>query len=72
MCRAELQNYVRQKTEEILNLNNKLSHLKKGLEGYEVEALAHETRKDYSLQVASQKTLEFGQVIMSTDNVFNR
>ncbi|GMH41990.1 hypothetical protein BSKO_09909 [Bryopsis sp. KO-2023] len=70
--RAELQNYVRQKTESILNLNNKLSNLKKELEGYEAEALAHETRKDYSLQVASQKTLEFGQVIMSTDNIFNR
>ena len=67
-----MQVYVRQKTDEILNLNNRVSNLKKELESYEAEALAQETRKDYSLQVASQKTLEYGQVIMSTDNIFNR
>lgn len=63
---------MQHKTDEILNLNNCVSNLKKELESYEGEALAHETRKDYSLQVASQKTLEYGQVIMSSDNIFNR
>lgn len=31
-----------------------------------------ESKKDSSLQVASQKTLEYGQVVFSTDNIFNR
>lgn len=70
--RAELQVYVKQKTDEILNLNNQLARLKKELERYESEALSQETKKDYSLQVASQKTLEYGQVVLSTDNIFNR
>jgi hypothetical protein len=31
-----------------------------------------ELKKDYSLQVASQRTLEYGQVVLSADNIFNR
>lgn len=30
------------------------------------------SKKDYSLQLASQRTLEYGQVVLSADNVFNR
>lgn len=70
--RAELTLYVKQKTDEILNLNNSVARLKKELEGYEGEALVQEAKKDSSLQVASQKTLEYGQVVLSTDNIFNR
>ena len=46
--------------------------LKKELENFEGEAIVQESKKDYSLQVASQKTLEYGQVVLSTDNIFNR
>jgi predicted nuclease with TOPRIM domain len=70
--RAELNVYIKQKTDEILNLNNHLARLKKELESFEQQAMAQESKKDYSLQVASQKTLEYGQVVMSTDNIFNR
>ena len=62
MCRSELQVYTKMKTDEIVNLNNTISRLKKQLENYEAESYAQETKKDYSLQVASQKTLEYGQV----------
>ena len=62
MCRSELQVYTKMKTDEIVNLNNTISRLKKQLETYEAESYAQETKKDYSLQVASQKTLEYGQV----------
>lgn len=31
-----------------------------------------ELKKDYSLHVASQRTLEYGQIVLSADNVFNR
>ena len=62
MCRSELQVYTKMKSDEIVNLNNTISRLKKQLENYEAESYAQETKKDYSLQVASQKTLEYGQV----------
>ena len=61
-CRAELQAYTKAKTDEILNLNNSISRLKTELEDCEAESYAQESKKDYSLQVASQKTLEYGQV----------
>ena len=62
LSRSELQGYTKTKTDEIVNLNNTISRLKKQLETYEAESYAQETKKDYSLQVASQKTLEYGQV----------
>lgn len=49
-----------------------VAKLKTEVEGFEAEALVQEAKKDSSLQVASQKTLEYGQVVLSTDNVFNR
>ena len=67
MCRrSDLQAYTKMKTDEIVNLNNTISRLKKQLETYEAESYAQETKKDYSLQVASQKTLEYGQVAVGT------
>ncbi|KAG2433119.1 hypothetical protein HYH02_012821 [Chlamydomonas schloesseri] len=70
--RTELQIYVKQKTDEILNLNNQVAKLKTELEGYEAEAMVQEAKKDSSLQIASQRTLEYGQVVLSADNIFNR
>ena len=67
-----IQVYVKQKTDEILSLNNELARLKKEVESYEGDALVQQAKKDHSLQVASQKTLEYGQVVLSTDNIFNR
>ncbi|KAJ9531595.1 hypothetical protein V8C86DRAFT_1811506 [Haematococcus lacustris] len=70
--RAELVVYVKGKTDEILALNNVVAQLKKELEGQEAEGMVQESKKDSSLAVASAKTLEYGQVVLSTDNVFNR
>uniref|UniRef100_A0A383V3C6 DUF4200 domain-containing protein n=1 Tax=Tetradesmus obliquus TaxID=3088 RepID=A0A383V3C6_TETOB len=70
--RVALQAFTKQKMDEILNLNNKLSQLKKQLENYEQQAAQQELKKDYSLRVASQRTLEYGQVVLSADNIFNR
>jgi hypothetical protein len=94
------------KTDEILNLNNQISQLKKELEAHQLENLDYESKKDHSLQVctcpytlpfclhtpfphifpqmsltaacllcaqvASTRTLEYGQVCMATTNLFNR
>ena len=70
--RMELQIYTKGKTDEILNLNNKISQLKKLLESKEGDTLGQEMKKDYAVQAASQKTLQHGQVTMATDNLFLR
>mmetsp|Transcript_14208 Transcript_14208/g.36465 ORF Transcript_14208/g.36465 Transcript_14208/m.36465 type:complete len:311 (+) Transcript_14208:219-1151(+) len=70
--RAELLQYSKMKTDEILNLNNQISQLKKQLEAHQLENLDYESKKDHSLQVASTRTLEYGQVCMATTNLFNR
>lgn len=70
--REDLQRYTKMKTDEILNLNNKISRLKKDLEGRERNVLNEASKRDYALQTASQKTLEHGQVVMSSDNIFQR
>eukprot|EP00899_Mesostigma_viride_P009263 jgi/Mesvir1/18338/Mv14239-RA.1 len=70
--RAELQLYSKQKMDEILNLNNKVSMLKKELESWERESQLMQSRQDTSLQSASAKMLELGQVTMATDNLFSR
>lgn len=58
--RASLQQYKKQKTDEILSLNNTISQLKKRLEEMEAEVFVLESKKDYTLQDASRRTLEFG------------
>ncbi len=49
--RGELVLYTKQKTDEILNLNNQISQLKKQMEAYHLESLDQESKKDNSLQV---------------------
>ena len=51
--RAELLQYSKQKTDEILNLNNQISQLKKHMEALHLESLDYESKKDNSLQVLS-------------------
>mmetsp|Transcript_41925 Transcript_41925/g.50804 ORF Transcript_41925/g.50804 Transcript_41925/m.50804 type:complete len:312 (-) Transcript_41925:960-1895(-) len=70
--RAALQAYTKMKTDEILNLNNSISRLKKELESRERDSLVTQSNRDYNAQITSQKTLENGQVCMATDNLFHR
>lgn len=51
VCCLLLQVYVKQKTDEILNLNNEVARLKKELESYEADAMVQQAKKDHSLQV---------------------
>eukprot|EP00959_Pyramimonas_sp_CCMP1952_P353324 7402434-Pyramimonas_sp.AAC.1 len=70
--RTDLQSYTKLKTDEILNLNNTISRLKKDLEQCERNAVIHQQEKDQALHYASQKTLEHGQVCMASVNLFHR
>mmetsp|Transcript_5872 Transcript_5872/g.10173 ORF Transcript_5872/g.10173 Transcript_5872/m.10173 type:complete len:317 (+) Transcript_5872:175-1125(+) len=70
--RAELQTYSKVKTDEILNLNNEISRLKKILEQYERSAVIYQQEKDQALQNASRQVLEHGQVCMASVNLFQR
>eukprot|EP00238_Polyblepharides_amylifera_P008281 CAMPEP_0196588150 /NCGR_PEP_ID=MMETSP1081-20130531/59712_1 /TAXON_ID=36882 /ORGANISM="Pyramimonas amylifera, Strain CCMP720" /LENGTH=286 /DNA_ID=CAMNT_0041910571 /DNA_START=201 /DNA_END=1058 /DNA_ORIENTATION=- len=70
--RTKTQAYSKKKTDEILNFNNIISRLKKELEQRELDASVFQQEKDQALLVASQKTLEHGQVCMASDNLFHR
>lgn len=69
VTRAELQSYTKSRTDEILNLNNKISRKKKELEEKERVCFALESKKDYAMQTESQKRLQHGQVCMATENL---
>ncbi|KAF8059972.1 FAP73 [Scenedesmus sp. PABB004] len=70
--RASLTALTKARRDEVLRLTNRLAHLKQRLEEIEGQAAQQELQKDYSLRVASQRTLEHGQVVLAADNVFNR
>ena len=53
---------MKSKTDEMLNLNNAISSLKKQLEQCERDAAVFQQEKDLALTATSQKTLEHGQV----------
>lgn len=60
--RNETQLFQKQKTDDILNMNNRIARLKKHLESIRLASADEEAVKDSSLQVTSQNTLEYGQV----------
>lgn len=60
--RSEMNVFVKSKTDEILNTNNKIARLKKELERLRMETSDQEAIKDLALQVTSQNTLAYGQV----------
>lgn len=60
--RTETQLFLKQKTDDILNMNNHIARLKKHLESLRLAAADEEAVKDSALQVTSQNTLEQGQV----------
>lgn len=70
--KEELHIYTHDKADEIVVLNNRLSQLKRELEKYDMEAMMHQSKKDVMMTSTAQKTLEYGQVIMATHNLFQR
>ena len=48
--RAKALAYTKQKTDEILQLNNQISQMKKKMEAYALESMDQEAKKDNSLQ----------------------
>jgi hypothetical protein len=61
--RAETTALIKHRTDDILNKNNHVARLKKQLEAIRLEAADQEALKDSSLQITSQNTLEYGQVL---------
>lgn len=68
----QLQSYVHEKADEIVVYNNRIAQLKREIEAYDIEASTRESNKDSAMTAAAQKTLEFGQVILATQNLFQR
>lgn len=61
--RAEISATLKRHADETLNKNNKIAQLKKELERTRLRATDQEAVKDSSLQVTSQNTLQYGQVL---------
>lgn len=70
--RAEFNNYVKERTNEILNFNNEIASLQKKLEQAEAKRLRVQTEVDHSIRTASDKTLELGQILMAVSNLLQR
>ena len=68
----ELHFYTHDKADEIVVLNNRLSQLKRQLDIYDAEAAQDQSKRDGTMAATSQKTLEYGQLIMATHNLFQR
>lgn len=64
--------YLHDKADEIIFQNNQLSQLKSAIEVDQLESFAQQSRRDAQRSFVSQKTLEFGQLILATDNLFRR
>lgn len=63
---------ARARSAQLLDLNNRLSSLKKELEGVTAEAAALEAAQEYSLAAAAGRALEAGQVTRAAGNVYRR
>lgn len=70
--RSELATYTKRRADQLLLLNNKLAQLKQQLESYEQDAALLEAAKDGMLQVAGQRTLVYGQIVLAADNLFSQ
>lgn len=70
--RSELNEYVKQKTNQILSLTNEVNRLKKQLEACKSNAQDLAEKRDNDLRLSSEKTKDHGQVTMTTDNLFHR
>jgi predicted nuclease with TOPRIM domain len=70
--RSELAAFIKRRTDELLLLNNRLAQLKYQREAFEHEARLQEAAKDGFLEVASQQTLAYGQIVMVADNLFSQ
>lgn len=57
-----MESYAKKATDENLNLYNRISELEKEVEDLQQQTYMLESKKEYALQAASQKTLEYGQV----------
>ena len=70
--RHELAVLTKRRSDELLLLNNQLARLKQQLEAYEQDAGLLQAAKDGTLQVMSQQTLVYGQVVLAADNLFSQ
>jgi paraquat-inducible protein B len=68
--RGELAAFVKARTDDLLQLNNRLAQLKQEREAYKQDARLQEAAKDAVLEVASQHTLTYGQIVLAADNLY--
>lgn len=70
--RAEFVHYTKEQTNDILNFNNKIAFMQKGLENSESEALRMQNEVDGHIRSISDRTLEIGQALIAINNLLQR
>lgn len=70
--KEQLGSYLREKSDEIVMENNKIAQLKREIEAFDLEATIRESNRDSAMKMAAQRNLEYGQVILATQNLFQR
>eukprot|EP00939_MAST-03C_sp_MAST-3C-sp1_P003193 g3193.t1 len=70
--RAELQYYTKEKTNDILNLNNKISTMRKTIDHIEATRLGMQTRVRSNMRLSRDKKTTLGQIFMAVANLRER
>ena len=64
--------YVKDRTNEILNINNQIAFLQKDLEESEKKRILLASQVEKQAQDSSNKALELGQILMAVENLVQR
>lgn len=64
--------YVKDRTNEILNINNQIAFLQKDLEESEKKRIVLASQVEKQAQDSSNKALELGQILMAVENLVQR
>lgn len=69
---ASLNAYTKERTNEILGLNNRLSQLRKNIESYETSRIGVQNEVNANVRSACAKTVELGEIFMAVSNLRQR
>lgn len=70
--RSELQQFIRDKTDEILGYNNKIAELQKLSEKSSEQTLLEQANSERLMSDVAERKLQLGQVMMACENIYQR
>jgi len=70
--RFELQQFIREKSDEILAYNNKIAELQKASEKTSEKTLEDQAEMEREISDFADRKLQYGQVVMACENIYQR